>query len=132
MKDRLKIGLIGEHRHVVEQGDLIGFMGDSVPGVLATARVVWFMEHAARNAILEFMEEDEDSVGSDIEISHTAPTPAGFEVVCTARIIGLDGRKITFEIRAKDQKQEVARALHKRVVVSKKRFAEIIRRKMEG
>ena len=130
MKDGIKIGLTGEQRQVVEVEHLIDFMGPDVPGVLATAWLVRFMEHAARNAISPYMEDDEDSVGTEVAIEHTAPTPVGFEVRCRARVIYVDGRKITFEIRADDGVEPVGRATHKRAVVKKSRLARRIEQKL--
>lgn len=132
MKDGIRIGLVGEQRFIVQPSDLIDFMGPEVPGVLATARMMWYMEHAARNAVLPFMEDDEDTVGIDMQVDHSAPTPVGMEVVCNARIIQVDGRKLTYEIEAHDEKEKIGRSSHRRFVVSKSRFAETIRRKAEG
>ena len=130
MKEGLRIGLVGEERQTVERAHLIGFMGSEVPGVLATSWLVWFMEHAARNAILPYMDEDEDSVGTEIQIQHSAPTPEGLDVVCTARVIRIDGRLITFSIEARDNREQIGRALHKRAVVQRARFARTVARKM--
>ena len=104
-------------------------MGPDVAGVLATSWLVWFMEHAARNAILPYMDDDEDSVGTDIQIQHTAPTPEGLEVICTARVVRIDGQIVTFTIGAHDGHDAVGKALHKRAIVLKSRFARHIARK---
>jgi predicted thioesterase len=130
MKTGLRIGLVGEQRQTVERDHLIHFMGSEVAGVLATSWLVWFMEHAARNAILPYMDDGEDSVGTDMQIQHTAPTPQGLEVVCTARVVRIDGRTITFTIDARDTREAIGKALHKRAVVLKSRFARHIARKM--
>ena len=132
MKDGIRIGLTGEYRQIVAPEHLIGFMGDGVPGVLATAWLVWFMEHAARNAILPFMEEDEDSVGIELEIQHFEPTPVKLEVICRARVILVDGKKITYEIEAHDGVDKIGRAMHKRFVLDKTQFARRIQRKQIG
>ncbi len=132
MKVGIGIVLVGEQGFRVQHADLIDFMGPGVPGVLATARMMWHMEHAARNAVLQFMEDDEDTVGIDMQVDHTAPTPIGMEVVCKARIIQVDGRKLSFEIEAHDEKEQIGRCSHHRFVVSKSRFAETIKRKAGG
>ena len=129
MKEGIRVGLVGEQREVVQPKNLIDFMGPDVPGVLATAWLIWFMEHAARNAILPFMEEGEDSVGTEIDIQHMAPTPVGFEVVCQAKVIQIDGKAITYQIEARDHHEKIGQALHKRYVVRTPRFAEKVTRK---
>ena len=130
MKEGIRVGLVGEERRTVESKHLIDFMGSAVPGVLATAWLVWFMEHAARNAILPFMDKDEDSVGTHLEIEHSAPTPVGFEVVCQAKVIQVDGKAITYQIESRDDQGKIGQALHKRYVVSKSRFADKVNRKV--
>ena len=130
MKQGIKIGLFGEQRQIVMAEHLIDFMGPDIPGVLATAWLVRFMEHAARNVILPYMEDDEESVGTVVEIEHTAPTPEGFEIRCRARVIYVDGPSITFEIRADDGVEPVGRAMHKRFVVRKSRLARRIAQKL--
>ena len=129
MKDGLRIGLALEKRYLVEPKHLIAFMGQDVPGVLATPWLVAFMEETARHAITPVLDVDEHSVGTAIEVEHTAPTPAGMQVICRARVIRIDGRAITFDIRAGDAHEPIGRALHKRFVVSKSRFKARIDRK---
>ncbi len=129
MKSGLRVGLVGEQRRTVEGAHLIDFMGPDVPGVLATSWLVWFMEHAARNAILPYMDDGEDSVGTDMQIQHTAPTPQGLEVACRARVVRVDGQTVTFTIEAHDGRESIGKALHKRAVVLKSRFSRHIARK---
>jgi fluoroacetyl-CoA thioesterase len=76
-----------------------------------------------------FLEPDECSVGVEIELRHFAATPPGQQVICTTRIISVDGTQIGFQIEARDQHELIARGLHKRAVIRVESFAKRVQRK---
>ena len=82
MKDVVKIGTVGEERFVVSEQHLIDFAYDGMPQILCTPWLIWFLEHAARKAMLPLLEPGESTVGVVLNVEHTAPTPLGAEVVC--------------------------------------------------
>ncbi len=129
MKDPAKLGTIGEQRFVVGQQHLIDFAHDGMPAVLCTPWLLWFIEHAARNAVLPLLEEGESTVGVDFNFEHMAPTPPGAEVVCRARVIYVDGPQITFQIEAHDEHEQIARGTHKLHVIDAARLASRVQRK---
>lgn len=44
----------------------------------------------------------EQTVGIHINVSHEAVTPIGLEVTCTAELIEIDGKKLSFDVEAHD------------------------------
>jgi predicted thioesterase len=129
MKRSPKIGETGELSFVVTDQHAIDFADDQMPAVLCTPWLIWFLEHAAREAMLPLLDTDESTVGVHVDVAHLAPTPLGEEVTCTARVINTDGRLITFQIDARDQHERIARGLHKLRVVRCDRFASRVRAK---
>src|SRR5690242_15804328 len=103
MKSPPKIGTVGELQFTVQQKHAIDFATDGMPAVLSTPNLIGLLERTARKALEPFLEPDERSVGIEIELRHLAPTPLGREVICTARVIHVEGTKIAFQIEAKDQ-----------------------------
>jgi len=87
MKGVAKIGTVGEERFVVSEQHLIDFAQDGMPQILCTPWLVWFLEHAARNAVLPLLEPGESTVGVSLNLEHTAATPLGVHVVSSARVI---------------------------------------------
>ena len=77
----------------------------------------------------QFLEPDERSVGIKIELRHLAATPPGAQVICTARVISVDGKQIGFQIEARDQHELIARGLHQRAVIRVDSFAKRVARK---
>ena len=123
MHGSAKIGMTGEERFVVGDRHLIDFAQDGMPEILCTPSLVWFLEHAARNAVLPLLEVGESTVGVLVEVEHMAPTPPGAEVVCEARVIFVDGPVISFQLEAHDGHELIARGTHKLRVIQASRLA---------
>lgn len=119
-----KIGTTGELQFVVEQKHAIDFATDGMPAVLSTPNLIGLLERTARKALEPFLDPDERSVGMEIELRHLAPTPLGAEVTCIARVYHVEGRKIDFQIEAREHGQLIARGLHKRAVICVQSFAQ--------
>ena len=124
-----KIGTAGELQFVVEQKHTIDFATDGMPAVLSTPNLIGLLERTARRALEPFLEPDERSVGIEIELRHLAPTPLGQQVTCIARVIHVNGTKIGFQIEARDQRELIARGLHKRAVIRVQTFANQVQRR---
>jgi predicted thioesterase len=126
-----KIGATAERKFTVEPAHAIGFGPNGPPPVLSTPWLVWFLEHAALDAALPFLEPGEITVGTRVEVDHLAPTPVGAHVTCTARIIHSEGPVISFQLEAGDGHEMIARGFHKRRVVKVERFAARVEQKKD-
>ena len=130
MKEPPRIGSVGELTFTVEQKHSIDFAGNGMPDVLCTPWLVWFLEHAAREAMLPLLDEGESTVGVHVDVQHLAATPIGDQVTCRARVVAVDGTLITFQMEASDSYESIARGLHKLRVISVDRFAARLERKI--
>ena len=129
MKANPKVGTTGEERFVVEPRYVIDFADDNMPAVLCTPWLIWFLEHAARRAMLPLLEVGESTVGTLIEVRHLAPTPVGRTVICRARIVHADAAVISFQLGAHDEHELIAKGFHKLQVIEVDRFARKVQRK---
>lgn len=129
MKSAPKIGTTGEHRFIVAQEHAITFASDGMPAVLSTPNLIALMERTAREAVAPFLEQDERSVGVEVELRHLAPTPLGAQVTVTTRVIGVTGRFVDFQIEARDAQELIARGVHKRAVIRTSAFAKRVQSK---
>jgi predicted thioesterase len=125
-----KIGTMGERIFTVEMAHAISFGQNGPPPVLSTPWLVWFLEHAALDAALPFLEPGEITVGTRIEIDHLAPTPLGAQVTCSARIVHSEGPVISFQLEASDGRETIARGFHKRRAVKVDRFTARVQTKL--
>src|SRR5580693_2041168 len=123
MKGSPKVGTTGEQRFVVELCHAIDFADFAMPAVLSTPWLIWFLEHAAREAVLPFLESGESTVGILVEVRHLAPTPVGRSVRCVARVVQVDGTVIPYQLEAHDQHELIGRGYHKLRVIDVDRFA---------
>ena len=129
MKGAARIGTVGEERFVVNEQHLIDFAHDGMPQILCTPWLIWFLEHAARNAVLPLLEPGEGTVGVALNLEHTAATPLGAQVVCHARVIYADGPLISFQIEAHDEHEQIVRGTHKLRVIEVARLAKRVQSK---
>lgn len=116
MKDTLKPGLTATRRIVVDAPRTIDFLGESLR-VYATPELVRDCEIACREFLLAHCDAGEDSVGTGIRLTHSGATLLGMPVEITLKVTAVDGRKVQFELVARDGVEEIARGEHGRFVV---------------
>ena len=92
--------------------------------VFATPMMAALMEEAACNAVAAFLEDGETTVGTELNIRHTAATPVGLNVTAEAEITAVNGREIALNVTARDDAGEIGSGTHKRFVVYAQRFQE--------
>ena len=131
MKDRTRPGTVGEEQFVVGEQHAIDFSQDGMPQILCTPWLIWFIEHAARNAVLPLLDPGESTVGVVVHVEHTAATPVGSQVVCRARVIYSDGPLISFQLEAYDEHEQIAIGTHKLRVIEARRLAKRVQKKMQ-
>ena len=131
MKGPMKVGTMGEERFVVSEQHLIDFAHDGMPQILCTPWLVWFLEHAARNAVLPLLEPGESTVGVVVNVEHIAATPLGAPVVCRARVIYVDGPLISFQFEAHYEHEKIAGGTHKLRVIQAARLAKKVAGKLQ-
>ena len=131
MKTKPNSGLVGTLKFKVESPHLIDFAGGDMPAVLSTPWLIKWLEQTARETLRPLLNDDEASVGMEVDLRHLAPTPLGSMVTCTARVISTEGSTVTFQIEASDQQELIARGVHKRAVISKARFFQRVARKQQ-
>ncbi len=130
MKRQPRIGDSGNLTFTVGPAQTINIADSAELAVLSTPSLIWFLEHAAREALAPLLDEGETSVGVKVEVEHLAATPLGHEVICRARVVHVEGPTVTFQVSADDRRETIARGLHRRRVVSAERFNAYVRKKL--
>ena len=129
--DDLKPGLTATVEIVVGTRDTAAHVGSGRIGVLATPILVTLLESAALQAVERFMPPGQQTVGTRLDISHTAATPVGMRVRAHAELIRVEGRKLTFRLHAEDDGEPIAEGTHERLIISVERFDQRMQKKME-
>ena len=92
--------------------------------VFSTPNLVLLLEEAAMEALAPFLGEDQSSVGSRVDVAHTAPTLLGQTVRATATVTEVDRRRVVFSIRVEDDVEVVGTGSHERFLVDVSRLEE--------
>lgn len=128
----IPIGASHEKRMLVTTEIAIDHLGREDARVLATPHLVWQLELAARDAILPYLDEGEESVGTEVHIRHLAATPIGMSVAFRARVEQVEGRRVRFIVEAEDERELIASGTHERFVVQIAKFVSRLAAKSAG
>ena len=90
--------------------------------VFATPAMAALMEETSAKLLGQFLDEGETSVGTALNLRHTAATPLGLTVTAQATITAVDRRKVSFSVVVRDSAEEIGRAEHDRFVVQAEKF----------
>ncbi|MDE6482679.1 MAG: thioesterase family protein [Rikenellaceae bacterium] len=97
-------------------------MGSGDMPVLATPAMVALMENAAMRAVAPCLDDSSTTVGGHIDASHLKASPVGAKVSAHAVLTAAEGRKLTFEIEAREGDTVIGKASHLRFIVDRERF----------
>lgn len=120
----ITVGMKGEVCTQVEREDTAREVGSGDLLVYATPCMVALMEGAACEAIAEALTDTQTTVGTGLNIVHTSATPVGLEVRAEAEVTEVNGKVITFALRAFDEAGEIGSGTHTRVLVNSQKFLE--------
>ena len=120
----ITVGMKATVETVAEREDTAAEVGSGSLLVYATPCMVALMEGAACEAIEAGLEEGETTVGIELNLKHIAATPVGMEVRAEAEVTAVEGKIITFSIKAFDEAGEIGNATHKRALVNAQRFLD--------
>jgi fluoroacetyl-CoA thioesterase len=114
----------GAMRHEVTESDTAAVVGSGDVPVLATPRLIAWMEAATVRAAAAFLGAGQTTVGTAVRIEHRRPTAVGDSVEIEAEAPGApEGRRLTFVVRATDGSGKVVAAGEiDRAIVDRDRF----------
>jgi predicted thioesterase len=120
---------IGAKREdVVEIGNdqAIKFLGSDAR-VLSTPQMILFMERTCRNLILGMIDPGSDTVGTHVNVSHSAAAPMGSKVTFSAELLAVNNRRADFKVEARLGDKIIGEGTHQRTVIEISRFAEKVK-----
>lgn len=118
----LEIGLKYESEVEVTSANSAKTMGSGDMDVFATPSMVALMENAAMMAVASALPEGSATVGTQINTSHIKASPIGATITASAQLTEVEGRKLTFAVKAWDEKGVIGEGVHTRFVVDRERF----------
>jgi fluoroacetyl-CoA thioesterase len=122
MSEELKAGLTHEMERQVTEDLSAQKVFPHVPNVYATRAMVGHFEEVCAEMVLPFLDEGEQTVGIGMKFSHIAATPIGMKVRFNAKLVEVDGRKLTFEVEGFDEVEKIGKATHERFIINAEKF----------
>jgi fluoroacetyl-CoA thioesterase len=102
-----------------------------MPEVFATGYLVGFLEWACIQAVNPHLDwPAEQTVGTHVDISHIAATPAGFDVTAKVKLVEVAGRRLVFDVEARDNAELISKGKHERFIINKDKFDSKMKEKL--
>ena len=120
----IKTGISAEMSVTAEEKYLASSMGSGSLDVFATPAMIALMENAAALCAEPYLEGDETTVGTELNVKHVSATPNGMKVSAEAVLTEVNGRELVFSVKAFDEAGLIGEGTHKRFVVYGKKFME--------
>lgn len=128
MSDTLAPGFTATRRVEIDAKRTISFMGDDCR-VYSTPNLLYDIEMACRDLLLEHIEAGKDSVGTRVELDHLGATLLGMWVEITVTLAEVNGGAVSFDFTARDAVEQVARGRHNRFIVGIEKTAQRLKAK---
>jgi fluoroacetyl-CoA thioesterase len=122
---------VNERLAVPASGRLFGATAE-MPPVFATANMIAFVEWTCVAALAPYLAPHQRTVGTRVEIAHSAATPVGMAVTAEVELIEIDGRRLRFKVGCRDEVESIGEGFHERMIVDHDRFMARLGRKQAG
>lgn len=118
----LETGIKGHKELMVTPNKTAKAMGSGALDVFATPCMIALMENTAFESVQAELEEGCGTVGTALNVKHVAATPVGMKVTCDTELIKVDGRALTFLVKAYDACGLIGEGEHERFIISEEKF----------
>lgn len=127
MEKELIVGAEYQSQTIVNESNTAQSLGSGDMAVFATPAMVALMENAAMMAVAPHLEQGATTVGVEINTSHIKASPLGATITASAQLIAIEGRKLSFKVKAWDSQGTIGEGSHTRFVVDRERFLSKIK-----
>lgn len=118
----MSVGIKGEGRLTVTKDVLASVVGSGTLPVFATPAMALLVEQTACRSLMQHLDSGKGTVGVRLDISHSAPSIEGAEVVCRTEVVEIDRTRVVFSVEVSDGAGQVGLGTHERFVVDDERF----------
>ena len=119
----MKIGLSHTSIVAVTEANTALTIGSGDMDIFATPALAALMENAAMKAVAELLPEGNTTVGAKLDINHLKPSAIGETISATALLAEVDGKKLTFTLKAENSHGLIiGEGIHIRYIVEKEKF----------
>ncbi len=115
-------GIKGHLESTVTEADTAKAMGSGELEVFATPAMLALIEQTAWRSVAPALAPGEGTVGTKLDVTHTAATPVGMKVRCETELIQADRRRLVFRAQVFDETGLIGEGTHERFIVQNERF----------
>jgi fluoroacetyl-CoA thioesterase len=95
-----------------------------MPRVFATAYLVAFAENTCIQAVAPLLPQSSKTVGTHVDLSHSAATPVGMKVTASVELVEVDGRQLRFAVECRDERDVISTGYHERHIIDVAKFEQ--------
>lgn len=95
-----------------------------MPPVFATAFMVAFVEATCIAALKPFLSAGQHTVGTRVDLSHSAATPVGMSVQADIELVEVAGPRLRFKVTCRDDAEVIGEGYHERFIIDHERFVK--------
>ena len=118
----LETGVRNRKEDIVTRENSASAVGSGLLDVYATPSMIALMEGCCHESVAAFLEEGTGTVGISLNIRHVAATPVGMHVYCESELTQVEGRVLTFQVKAYDEAGLIGEGTHERCIVQNEKF----------
>ncbi|MFW2383478.1 MAG: thioesterase family protein, partial [Acidimicrobiales bacterium] len=129
MKDSLRVGLTHSITYTVPESKTVPHVYEDssdfavMPRVFATAFLVGLLERCCLESLIPHLDwPEEQSVGTHVDVSHTAATPPGLTVTVQSELVEIDRNRLVFHVSAHDGVDPITSGRHERFIIDAATF----------
>ena len=118
----MEIGIKGRQEVMVTEENSAKTVGSGLLPVFATPAMIALIENTAWQSVAEYLEDGQGTVGTKLDVAHTAATPLGMKVWCESELTEIDRRRLVFTVKVFDEKGQVGEGTHERFIINNEKF----------
>ncbi len=97
-------------------------IGSGLVEVFATPMMIALVEQTCLESVLPYLDEGQGTVGTLVNVTHSAATPVGMRVWCDSELVEVDRRRLVFSVKAYDECGLIGEGRHERFVIDSAKF----------
>jgi predicted thioesterase len=119
----VEIGIKGRLEETVTPEMSAARVGSGLVDVFATPMMIALIEKTCNESVLPYLEEGQGTVGTLVNVAHSAATPIGMRVWCESELVEVDRRRLVFKVKAFDECGPIGEGSHERFIIDTAKFA---------
>ena len=127
----IEVGMTNRKEETVTCENSAAAVGSGLLEVYATPSMIALMEGCCHESVGEELEDGCGTVGISLNVKHMAATPVGMKVYCESELTAVNGRILTFSVKAFDEKEQIGEGIHERCIIYNEKFQKKAYAKLE-